>query len=129
GSATTGSRSYNLLANPYPSALDAGEFLRNNPNLGGAIYLWTANLFNQAGGTADYAVWNLAGSVATMPAGTTQAPTGYIASGQSFMVKSLTAEGTAVFNNCMRVTGNNDNFYRMDNDQKNRYWLNLTNNQ
>ncbi|AXG73854.1 T9SS C-terminal target domain-containing protein [Flavobacterium arcticum] len=127
GSATTGARSYNLLANPYPSAIDAGEFLRSNLNLGGAIYLWTANEYNSAGAVADYAVWNLAGSVTTLPEGTSQVPTGYISSGQGFMVKGLTSEGVAMFTNCMRVTGNNNNYFRTNEDEKDRYWLNLTN--
>lgn len=124
GSAVTGARSYNLLANPYPSAIDAGAFLRENPNLGGAIYLWTSNGFNSSGTTADYAIWTMAGSVAASPID--MLPTGYIASGQGFMVKGLTANGEVVFNNCMRVDGDNDNFFRSANEN-NRYWLNLTN--
>lgn len=123
GSAVSGARSFNLLANPYPSAIDAGELLRGNPNLGGAIYLWTAKGFNSVGATADYAIWTLAGSVVTSPIA--QQPTGYIASGQGFMVKGLSANGTVNFTNCMRVTGQNNNFFRAT--PSNRYWLNLTN--
>jgi len=124
GSATTGARSYNLLSNPYPSAIDGRELLRSNPNLGGAIYLWTSKGFNSSGATADYAIWTIAGSVATSPI--EQLPTGYIASGQGFMVKGLTANGTVDFNNCMRVEGNNNNYYRSS-EIADRFWLNLTN--
>jgi len=125
GNALTGNRSFNLLANPYPSAIDAGELLRSNPTLGGAVYLWTAKEFNSLGATADYAIWNLAGSVVTSPI--SQQPTGYIASGQSFMVKGLVAGGTMNFTNCMRVTGHNDNFFRISEPTKDRYWLNMSN--
>src|SRR5690606_22336331 len=32
---------YNLLANPYPSALDANAFISANlPNISGTLYLW-----------------------------------------------------------------------------------------
>ena len=125
GSATTGARSFNLLANPYPSAIDAAVLLRNNPNLGGAIYLWTAKEFNSAGAAADYAIWTMAGSVVTSPIA--QLPTQYIASGQGFMVKGLAAGGVATFTNCMRVAGNNQNFFRDQEQPMDRYWLNLTN--
>lgn len=125
GSVISGARSFNLLANPYPSAIDAGELLRTNPNLGGAVYLWTAKEFNSQGATADYAIWTMAGSVVTSPIA--QQPTGYIASDQGFMVKGLVANGTVNFTNCMRVTGFNNNFFRQANNTMDRYWLNLTN--
>jgi len=125
GTAVTGARSFNLLANPYPSAIDAAVLLRNNATLGGAIYLWTAKEFNSAAATADYAIWTMAGSVVTSPIALQ--PTQYIASGQAFMVKGLAAGGQATFTNCMRVTGHNDNFFRNQEQPMDRYWLNLTN--
>jgi len=123
-----GAKSFNLLANPYPSAIDAGLFLKENPDVSGSIYLWTSYTIYGGSGQyssgTDYAVWNLAGFTGTSP--NEQDPTGYIASGQGFKVKSLVPSGDVTFTNCMRVTGMNNNFYRTEEAVKDRYWLNLT---
>ena len=141
--AVTGSTTvdkFNLLGNPYPSALDAEAFLDENDTvLGGAVYLWTHNsAFGSSSGYgygSDYATWSVGtGGVATSGADgnandNTAIPTGYIASGQSFFVKGIAAgAGTAVFNNTMRVTGENNQFFRQNQTEtieKNRVWLNL----
>ncbi len=146
----------NLIGNPYASAISANAFLSNPANTGvveGTIYLWTHNtpvtayVYN----SNDYAVYNFSGSVATRAALTsgvnTNVPTGNIASGQGFFIKGLT-NGDVVFNNSMRLTGGNNQFFRMsggnsvrtqgaanqtpdaiDGIEKNRVWLNLTNSQ
>ncbi|MFY0482346.1 choice-of-anchor D domain-containing protein [Flavobacterium sp. PLA-1-15] len=135
---------WNLLGNPYPSALDMEKFLSfNAANLEGTIYLWTHNSQIQATGVpgiysynpSDYATFNFSGSTATAPASTGgPTPDEFLASGQSFFVKGLNTE-TVVFNNSMRVAGNNDQFFRpgltqpVNNWQttgKHRIWLNLT---
>lgn len=112
-------RNNNLLANPYPSAIDADKFLtENNTLVDGVIYLWRANTSNsgaagQAYALADYIAYTKAGS--TGVAGTTTAASanfnGYIASGQGFKVKALTT-GTVKFTNCMRVVTGNTQFFR-----------------
>jgi hypothetical protein len=130
---------YNLLGNPYPSALDATEFLDVNPALDGTLYFWTHNSMYStssfAYGASDYATW----SVGTGGVGTTagegvinaSVPTGNIASGQSFFVRGIeNGAGTATFNNTMRlsVAGINDQFFRQSETEaieKNRVWLNL----
>lgn len=151
-----GASNMNLIGNPYASAISANAFLSNPANTGvveGTIYLWTHNtpvtayVYN----SNDYAVYNFSGSVATRAALTsgvnTNVPTGNIASGQGFFIKGLT-NGDAVFNNSMRLTGGNNQFFRMsggnsirtqgtanqtpdaiDGIEKNRVWLNLTNSQ
>lgn len=115
----TTARNNNLLANPYPSAIDANKFLTvNNDILDGAIYLWRANTANNgtAGETysvADYIAYTKAGSTAYT--GTTSSDfNGRIAAGQGFKVRAL-ASGTVSFTNCMRVVGNNGQFYRTNN--------------
>ena len=133
---------WNLIANPYPSALDAAAFLNlagNVPVIEGTLYLWTHNsqpstippdpfygdfVLNYT--DADYAVFNTTGGTATAPAfigGST--PTGYIASGQSFFVKAANsmANGTtanATFNNSMRVgvAGKNGDFFKLTKNNK-----------
>jgi hypothetical protein len=63
-------RNYNLLGNPYPSALDGAKFMRFNSNLlDGAIYMWNSNggiisAPNQNNqllySASDYFAWTLA---------------------------------------------------------------------
>eukprot|EP01035_Chromulina_nebulosa_P021671 gene21671-28043_t len=130
----------NLIGNPYPSALDADLFVLNNPlafPTGTTMYFWSHNLainpitlqydqpnqfalYNSSGGTG-------AGSPATginnLP------PTGKIATGQGFFIKGTfagTGTQTAYYHNNMRVSGNNDRFYRTSQLEKNRVWLDLT---
>lgn len=131
-SAGAGDPNWNLLGNPYPSGLDADAFLTDPANVGvvdGTIYLWTHNsapLDTNPGpdnlnfSVDDYASYNTMGGTAAVSGGT--APTGVIASGQGFFIEGL-ASGVATFNNSMRVTAGNDDFFRtMD-----RIWLNLEN--
>lgn len=130
---------WNLLGNPYPSAihvdllLDAGV----NPGLEGTIYVWTHNtpldptpnpdtgLYEYA--ENDYAVYNALGGTATTPGAAVYE--GYVASGQSFFVKGIDADGNAIFNNSMRVLQKNAQFLRNSNNtavtEKSRIWLNL----
>ncbi|OCB75351.1 LamG-like jellyroll fold domain-containing protein [Flavobacterium crassostreae] len=134
--AIEGTAVYNLIGNPYPSALDANAFLSANSTvLQGTIYFWTHNtdigigVSNPGTGTYayssdDYATYNLTGGTATRAAApsatnpgaiNTAAPTGEIAAGQSFFAVS-TAPGNAIFNNAMRtksgVVLSNSQFFR-----------------
>ena len=134
---------YNLLGNPYPSALDAQAFLTdptNVPVIDGTIYFWTHNSpigtlgqysnpfygsFALNYNNNDYAAWNSLGSVGSrgIIAGTGGVtPSGFIASGQGFFAKSTgtAATGTPVtFKNSMRVTGSNNVFFRNSNHSVN----------
>ncbi|WP_035668814.1 T9SS sorting signal type C domain-containing protein [Flavobacterium sp. 83] len=134
----------NLIGNPYPSAIDADVFIATNAGVtDGTIYLWTHNtaITNNAYTSDDYAVYNLSGGVGTSPAlklgiNNTK-PNGKIASGQSFFVTSSNGGGTAVFNNSMRIAGNNSSFFKSNvikklakiSIEKDRIWLNLSNSQ
>ncbi len=148
---------WNLLGNPYPSAVSALSFLSNpanTPIIDGTIYFWTHNsdisssnlspfygtfLLNY--NNSDYASWNRVGSVGAAAGTGGPVPGGFIAAGQGFFTKST---GTApsgnsvIFNNSMRVAGNNSQFYRMaspanvpvennssDPIERQRLWLNL----
>jgi hypothetical protein len=133
---------WNLIGNPYPSALNAATFLNlpaNVPVIQGTLYLWTHNSQPNAatidpfyGDYAlnytdnDYAVFNTTGGTATAASSTGgSTPTGYIASGQSFFVKasnSMTNGTTAnvTFNNSMRVgtEGKNSDFFKLTKNNK-----------
>lgn len=114
----TSARNNNLLANPYPSAIDADKFLTQNSSLlDGVIYLWKAQTTNdgaaQSYNIADYIAYTKAGTTAASGTGTDNTFSGKIASGQGFKVKAL-GDGNVLFTNCMRVVGSNSLFYRIN---------------
>lgn len=135
---------WNLLGNPYPSAIFVDDFVDHNTNLDGTVYLWTheddisisnpgpdAYNFN----TNDYAMYNRVGGVGTASTGSpaSSVPTGYIASGQGFFIDAITA-GTIEFTNAMRDrTYSNNDFFRNSQAnssiiaEKDRMWINMTN--
>lgn len=103
----TGSGTFNLIGNPYPSALDADCFITDaaNSTIGGALYFFAHNIpIDWDGDTPgdaiynynvnDYAVYNLLGGVGTGIVDidnnftTTNRPLGKIAAGQSFFVEA-----------------------------------------
>ncbi len=129
--------SYNLIGNPYPSALDADKFINENlTRLDGTLYFWTHHTAisnNAYAGISDYAVYNKFGSIEAYPGG--GKPNGKIASGQAFFMMS-TGSGNAVFKNSMRIATANSNaqFFRgtksktaASETDKSRVWLDLTN--
>lgn len=133
-----GDGNFNLLGNPYPSAIDADLFLSDpaNATLDGVIYLWTHNTPIIPAGqiysysTDDYAVYNFLGGTGTAapsePNANLNVPNGYIASGQGFFIGGITA-GIATFHNGMRVAGNNDQFFRSPQVEKHRLWTSISN--
>jgi hypothetical protein len=130
---------FNLIGNPYPSSIYANDFINKNTNISGTLYFWThvkdldlstinpgPQLYNFR--PDDYATYNLSGGTASVNGGL--APTGYIASGQGFLVEAGTA-GTVTFNNSMRSSSYaNTNFYRNANQDllKDRIWVSMQNN-
>lgn len=147
-----GAGTFNLIGNPYPSAIDVDAFLTDPANTGiinGTVYLWTHNTAISAAipGNAilnytadDYAKYNLTGGVRTATSAATGGtlPLGIIASGQGFFIEAATglANGsyTVNFNNSMRIVGDNNNFYRTSQPgtatpalEKNRLWVIISN--
>jgi hypothetical protein len=134
---------YNLLGNPYPSAISAETFLMDNSTaIDGTIYYWTSITPYPGIGsyqTGDYAKWNLTGGVGTNAPNDLAAlpalqPDGQIVAGQGFFVQALTDGATVTFRNAQRLITNNTQFFRTAQPQatqsiaieKHRYWLNLT---
>ncbi|WP_431133719.1 T9SS sorting signal type C domain-containing protein [Psychroserpens mesophilus] len=117
-----------LLGNPYPSALDAEEFLYDNLSLTGALYFWVDGgstshvLSSHMGG---YAIRNLTGgtppSIASPlisgigDAGEVTEPSKYVPVGKGFFIEAM-ASGNIVFENSQRVF--NSQFERMSFDNK-----------
>ena len=139
---------WHLIGNPYPSAIDIVSFVNSPTNtslLDGTVYLWTHNSPPSSAYTdpfyadfqanytgSDYATVNSLGATSTASSGGVT-PSRYIASGQSFFIMG-TNNGTAVFENTMRVKNDNGVFLRtteeetsINNDfEKHRIWLNLS---
>lgn len=118
---TVTNNTYNAVGNPYPSTIDADDFINDN-NLTEALYFWRKT--NAAAGSA-YATYTLAGGAGTGGSGnSSQIPNGIIQVGQGFIARSTST--SLVFNNQMRVADNNNQFFRSANNvTKSRIWLNL----
>ena len=117
---------YNLLANPYPSAINVVT-LFDNSNLG-TLYFWTHNsaISSNVFTSDDYAIRTRTTGTAAVTGGT--APGIYVAAGQAFFASAGTTT-TINFTNAMRVAGNNAQFYREAQDLPLNYYfhLNMTN--
>ncbi len=117
--------SFNLIGNPYPSAINAFDFLSANAStINGALYFWRKT--NAAAGTA-YATYAFGGATTTSP--TSPTPNGVIQVGQGFLVEAKNVGTPKVtFSNLMRIENNANQFFRLDNViSGDRIWLNLTN--
>ncbi|WP_028871516.1 GEVED domain-containing protein [Psychroserpens burtonensis] len=144
---------WNLVGNPFPSALNTDTFITRNaanitddidPTIAGTVYLWSHQSAPSNAVTDpfygdyvynynpnDYIAYNLTGSA---PPGFN----GFIGAGQAFFVlmdDAATSPSNLVFDNTMRNgVYSNDQFYRIDHsteseettvNEKNRIWLDL----
>ena len=140
---------WNLVGNPYPSAIDAEEFLvQNQTKIEGAVWIWTHGLnptsnvspfysnYQYNYSSSDYIKYNGLGS--TDP----DTFAGKIASGQGFMVNMLHTTATPnniTFTNNMRSDASiapydNTDFFRGAStttvgpvEEKHRIWLDIIN--
>jgi len=136
---------WNLVGNPYPSAIHAINFLTLNPNIAGFVNIWTHGTLPSSAITdpfynnyvynytpTDYITYNSVG--ASSGAGTFN---GRIAGGQGFFVSMLHSSAATTenlnFNNSLRSeTHNNSVFYKNGAEDKNpdelekhRIWFDL----
>jgi len=126
---------YNLVGNPYPSAIAADLVISNNSaEIGGTIYFYAHSLTMNSGGSfngSNYSTWNgtghaLAGHEVNDPHPLPLTPNGIIQVGQGFIVKAkTTGSGAFNFTNAMRVATASEQFFRTNPIEKHRLWLNL----
>jgi len=137
---------FNLIGNPYPSAIRFTDFMAANPDLEGSIRVWThGTLPSNATGNPFYGsfTFNYTSNdyIIHNGTGTISGPDtydGYIPAGQSFFVAMLDGDETtssANFTNAMRVKNQNTQFYRSANTNStensfgnSRIWLDLVSN-
>ena len=143
---------WNLIGNPYPSAIDAISFLEDNNDIEGSVYLWThGEILSSSSEDNDYSFYENFGLnygdqyVAYNATGVSDPENefgGKIASGQAFFVQIDAAVRNSDlfsvrFTNAMRYEGtevahDNDQFYRNSGEnagstEKQLVWLSLAN--
>ena len=139
------SDNWNLIGNPYPSAIRALDFLNLNTNIEGAVRLWThSSLPSSAISSPFYGTaasnYNPADYITFNGLGTVSGPTGfngYIAGGQGFFVQMMdgvAATQDVTFNNSLRSPSYaNNQFYRTATNESpdriaSRIWLDIVDN-
>lgn len=132
---------WNLVGNPYPSAIRVSDFLSANTSIEGAVRLWSHGTLpvsptNPFYGSyqynyvsTDYVIHNGAGTISGPVAFN-----GFIASGQGFFVlmnDGPAAASTVQFNNGMRSRlFDNAQFFRQsstESEGRGRIWLDIVN--
>ncbi len=104
----------NLTGNPYPSALDANQFLKDNHGkINGTLYFWEHDAANNTHMLVDYqggyATRNLVGGTPTFALRDPQNPAlhetpgRFIPVGQGFFVRGSSTGGTVTFSNSQRA--------------------------
>lgn len=131
----------NLIANPYPSALDLETFYEdNNTKITANFFFWTHNtaITNNVYTASDYATFNavLGVGVGTSAAAITEgnAPDRYVDAGQGFFAEGNNSGGTVNFKNTQRVASSNSGFYKIKPKnsfsstlESHKLWLNVSN--
>jgi hypothetical protein len=141
--ATNNDDNWNLLGNPYPSAINPTSFLAANTNLAGFVKVWSHgtapstattnpfyNTYTYNYSLSDYVTYNGSGSTAGPGVNN-------IAAGQGFFTlmnhTSAATSETVTFNNAMRRDGSgnvysNNQFYRNAQSgpaESSRIWIDL----
>lgn len=115
---------FNLVGNPYPSAISAASLIADNTDIDGTLYFWDDD--NSAGSDyhrSDFAYWNGTGGLGT-GAGSVGAPNGFISTAQGFYVRALNGASVLNFTNAQRVPTSNSQFFRMNGDDS-RLWFSI----
>lgn len=115
---------WNLVGNPYPSAIDIISFLNTNSSVlqTQTVYVWSDDGSQGASYTpSDYIAVNSSGG--TAGGGSLNITNGSIASCQGFVVQASSGGGTLQFTNEMRVADNNDQFRSRNDDVFDRFWI------
>ena len=127
------SEAWSFLGNPYPSPINAKDFLDSNSNINGAIYIWDQSGFvNQWGfESEEYAIINGTGaSWAGNPgADTIDADNFWISPFQGFFVEGVGTAAAVTFDNGMRdpALSVNPSWSFKSGAEKQKVWFHLRN--
>jgi hypothetical protein len=117
---------FNLVGNPYPSPIDAADFVgnaTNAANITGTLYFWRKT--NNAA-SPTYCTWTTGGFVSNGEAQVYD-PNDVIQTGQGFFVEATGNGSSLVFNNTMRTDDHANQFFRTASTvERHRIWLNAT---
>ncbi|MCF8461912.1 MAG: T9SS type A sorting domain-containing protein [Flavobacteriales bacterium] len=114
----------NLVGNPYPSAISAADLIAANSDIDGTIFFWDDDLSGGSGYTrSDFAYWNGVGGLGS-GSGAAGVPNGFISTAQGFQIRALNGSASIDFDNSMRVTGPNTQFFRT-NAEEMRLWFGI----
>ena len=120
-----------MVSNPYTAAINVEDFLTENDNIKGAVYIWDDNGSDTGrGSNSDYIVANAIEATNTTSAGGESRYNQHLGSAQGFFVKLLgNGDNIVDFTEAMRVSGSNsdNNYFRQTSMPKVR--LNLTDDQ
>ena len=122
--------SYSAIGNPYPSPINAIEFINTNSSvIEGTLWFWRKT--NSPDETTYCTLTTLGFTANAAPGGTNEYsynPNNELNTGQGFFVNTI-AEGGVTFTNSMRIGNSSNQFFRTEPQDNNisRLWLNLTN--
>ena len=117
---STALNGYNAVGNPYPSTISIANFISGNiNNIDGTLYFWRKR--NDATNLTSYSTCTSAGC--TINNSHIYANSDFISVGQGFIVKATST--TLNFSNSMRLSNNQNQFFKTKAIEKNRIWLNL----
>ena len=122
---------YNLIGNPYPSAIDIDTFIQTNIDNGsitGTVYFWRKTNGDINGAYITKTLGGIVGNTAVLSLSQYSSTTENVVQlGQGFFVAG-TGSGSVVFTNDMRINIGVNRFFRATNTvERNRIWLNITN--
>ncbi|RXR22439.1 glycine-rich domain-containing protein [Flavobacterium stagni] len=120
---------YNLVGNPYPSAISLSKFIdANQNNIKGTVYFW-----RKTNGAPNSSYWAIS-KYGYSSNGEGVNPNGIIQVGQGFIVEAKADATQVVFNNDMRILDNANQMFKTGanatqsqlGQESDRFWVKMT---
>ncbi len=121
-----GETGYNLVGNPYPSAISWNTFVADNTNIDGSCYVLHQYIDGNDDLQGDYIVRNASGS--TSVDGVTLEDEIYSAQGFFVKLKSSASDGVVNFANSQRVIDIKSGVAKKQNNTGDKIWIDLVEN-